>query len=882
MKRLTLWAALILTMFATVRTAQAADILTCYTGQNFSGTSCTSYGTGNSGGYMNTLTTSQLNNQIRSFKLKKGYMVTFAVGTAGWGYSRCFVADNADLEMSSLPCVLDGKISSYRIFEWQTVRKNGLASNDATANNAVSSSWCFTWGVGSDMRPNQECVPHKIQKWWPGVAEIGQKNYSAHMKTDNEPANSKDDYPATVQEVLNYWEDAMRTGMRLCSPSAHDGGYTWLTEFMNAIDQRGWRCDVVDIHCYWPASKFTNNSLQDIYNRYKRPIWISELLWGSSWNKDGIFAAVSNPDNCSDANQTTNLNGAKPILQRLNSLSYVERYAWWNDERAASKIYYSGNTTKLGEYYRTMNAPVGYNNSIQFVPKVVISAPANLTLDQTGSTATLNWTDPNGDMLDGIRIEGRTATSAWTTLKVLTPKDKTGSGNLSYSQAITLEDPSMNIFRVTNLFDGKTYSSSPVSILQGNGWITTIPTNADDFYYLIYSSEASTDLCWTLGWNGNNTDVSYQAPATSFADTRQTWQLERNSDGYALRNLAAYDYVMCSPNSWNFVTNNAEYHVGKSKAYYLPEYQTEGYWTMKNVAHTNCYIGLWDNDKNFVAGKRLAGNREGTTAADHLKIYAISKKEFNEQHLSAGSNANYIMKNPAFSWGTATLSGGDGSSNYPYGWSFIRTTSGWNDHNVAKESINGVDTYRFNSWAGTITKVELLQTLTNLPNGIYRLTADLATTEGLTHTQTRTAIYGAPIDADYIGRSYNIEGKGDSNYLPYEVLLQVNDGTMNIGVRSDGTWFKIANFNLTYLGPTASATDQQKREVIRGRALQKWFFGQTQGDVNLDLRNTISDIPTLIDIMRGNQPDYGPADQNNDKQLNNQDVQSLKNIILSQ
>ena len=58
--------------------------LTCYTEQNFGGEACTNYSEGHSGGFMKTLTTATLNNQIRSFKLKRGYMVTFAIGTGGW------------------------------------------------------------------------------------------------------------------------------------------------------------------------------------------------------------------------------------------------------------------------------------------------------------------------------------------------------------------------------------------------------------------------------------------------------------------------------------------------------------------------------------------------------------------------------------------------------------------------------------------------------------------------------------------------------------------------------------------------------------------------------------------------------------------------------
>lgn len=825
---------------------------------------------------MRTLTTEQLNNNIRSFRLKRGYMVTFAVGTAGWGYSRCFIADEADMEFDKLPAVLDGKISSYRIFEWQSVKKNGLSGEfSADINKALNSSWTFTWGVGEDRRSaGHECVPHKIHKDWPGVAELGSVPFSAHMKTDNEPANNSDDKPATVSEVLAYWQDAMRTGMRLCSPSAHDGGYGWLGEFMAEIDKRGWRCDIVDIHCYWPTSSFTSNSLLNTYNNYKRPIWISELLWGASWNGNGIFSAVSDPNDCSDYNQTKNLEGARPILQRLNSLDYIERYAWWNGEKPASKLYHDGKLTKLGEYYKIMDAGIGYRRSREFIPVVVINKPdvSDVTINE--GTATITWTDSNGDMVDGIRIMGRSSTSDWVQLASVNAKDKTGNGNQTYSETVTLSDNSINTFRVINDFDGKEFSSSTISVLNESGWISGIPINVSDYYYFIYSSEASTDLCWTLGWNGNSTDISYQSPKAYGTTLEQAWQLEKNADGYALRNLAAYDYVMCSPNAWNFTTNNTDYHAGAEKACYLPEYH-DGYWTIRNMGHSNCYVGLWDNDKQFAVGERLAANRDNTTSADHVKIFAISKLAFNEKYLSTTSRADYLLQNPVFTWGTVD-DGGYGTNTHPTGWNFKKTTEGWNDHNVKSEMVAGKSIYRFNSWAGTFTYAELSQSVCGLPNGLYRLTADLATTENTSPYDSRTAIYGAPTDNEYIGRSYNIQGYGVSDFRTYEVYLQVDDNNMTIGVRSDGTWFKVANFSLFYLG--ASSTPQQLREVVRGRSLQKNFFSPS-GDVNMDLHTSVADLTALIDILGGGQSDAGTADQNGDKKADINDVKSLLNTL---
>ena len=98
--------------------------LTVYSEQNYGGTAINDFGLENDGGFMNTLTEAKLNNKIRSFKLKRGYMVTFSTRAKGRGYSRCFIADKADLEVSTLSLVLDQKITSYRIFKWYDTGKH--------------------------------------------------------------------------------------------------------------------------------------------------------------------------------------------------------------------------------------------------------------------------------------------------------------------------------------------------------------------------------------------------------------------------------------------------------------------------------------------------------------------------------------------------------------------------------------------------------------------------------------------------------------------------------------------------------------------------------------------------------------------------------------
>ena len=395
--------------------------LTVYSGQNFSGTSCSDFGLENTGGYMNTLTDEKLNNQIRSFKLKRGYMVTFSTRASGRGYSRCFIADKADLEVSTLPTVLDQTITSYRVFRWYNASKKGLASNGSyEANQALHTSWCYDWAQGNASNlPDCEWVPNHIYEDWPSSATCGSVTGSCHMKANNEPANTSDDTPQSVETILANWENLMRTGMRLCTPSSWDGSDYWngtgkvIKVFLDSIDARGWRCDIVDAHCYWPEGNFSH--LQNYWwPNYKRPIWVSEWIWGASWNQNGAFA-----NGVSDA---TILSTTKNILNNLNSMGCVERYAYWNSE-SKGHIYENGALTELGEYYASMNTGLGYNAAYEFIPtNPRMYDPSNLTAryDSQTQQVTLSWHEVNGEYNQLMVVQERKLGSySWTNVDTI-------------------------------------------------------------------------------------------------------------------------------------------------------------------------------------------------------------------------------------------------------------------------------------------------------------------------------------------------------------------------------------------------------------------------------------------------------------------------------
>lgn len=67
-------------------------------------------------------------NNIRSFKLKKGYMATLANNANGTGYSRIFIAADEDLEVPVMPEGMEKFVSFVRVFRWNYTSKKGKAN----------------------------------------------------------------------------------------------------------------------------------------------------------------------------------------------------------------------------------------------------------------------------------------------------------------------------------------------------------------------------------------------------------------------------------------------------------------------------------------------------------------------------------------------------------------------------------------------------------------------------------------------------------------------------------------------------------------------------------------------------------------------------------
>ena len=407
---------------------------------------------------------SDMNNKIRSFTLKRGYMVTMATNSNGTGYSRCFVADNSDLSINLQP-ELAGKVSFLRIVPWHYVSKRGWGGGTLKECDLMNAPWWYNWSAGSQTTPNVEYVPHKHQIWWPSNTEINAKKNVTHLLGENEP-----DYPDangnpafSVSAVLNEWPNMYASGLRVGSPACCDAN-AWLYAFLDSCDAYNYRVDFVALHCYWYMdAKDWVKRLDEIHKKVKRPIWITEMNYGANWTG----WPLGDDRSASDANQKLYKEKMTAITRALDSLDYVERYCifnWVEDCRAMILDATPDTTVTLAgiAYANGGNLRQAYSEKQAVAPAWRYVAPAapQVVLTPTKMSAKVSWKDNNGELTDSLVVERSLDGGDFKPIETLYYNNKT-----QYSITDNLPAPKNVSYRVKiYCADGKSHTSAATTL----------------------------------------------------------------------------------------------------------------------------------------------------------------------------------------------------------------------------------------------------------------------------------------------------------------------------------------------------------------------------------------------------------------------------------
>ncbi|MFC0877822.1 glycosyl hydrolase [Saccharicrinis sp. FJH2] len=347
-------------------------------------------------------------NAIRSFKLKRGYMATFANTNDGSGYSRVFIADNRDLEIN-MPALLSGKVSFIRVFKHQWVTKKGKAG---WSPEDINSTAYYDWNIGGNSSYNYEYAAIRQNGGWPSWDAINNKPNISHLLGFNEP-DRPDQANISFDAMIDQWPNFMKSGLRLGSPAwssewngAPDGGGN-LFDFIAKCDELNYRVDFVALHCYWAKSaQQWYNDLKYIHDRTGRPIWITEWNNGANWTNESWPAGNReyNP-----ANAAKQLNDMKAILQVLDTASFVERYFiydWVQDCRA---MVLNGGLTLAGQYYYDNPSEIAFTHKNEVIPHWNAQTPYIKLVTSVPSVKKhlIQWVDPNKELTNRIVVERR-------------------------------------------------------------------------------------------------------------------------------------------------------------------------------------------------------------------------------------------------------------------------------------------------------------------------------------------------------------------------------------------------------------------------------------------------------------------------------------------
>ncbi|HEY0551540.1 MAG TPA: glycosyl hydrolase, partial [Verrucomicrobiae bacterium] len=398
---------------------------------------------------------------IASFKLKRGYMVTFAEQENGTGESRCYVAQDGDLEVGRMPASLENNIRFVRIFPWRWATKKGIAGN---LESGLNLGWLYNWNLDRNSPLDWEYTPIRQVRYWPSLDQDWKTRGATHVLGYNEPDHT-DQANMSVGDAISSWPDLLWPGLRVGAPAVSDGGLSWLYDFMAQADAAGLRVDYVPVHyyrCYGnvgdangTANQFYN-FLKGIYDVVKRPLWVTEWNNGANWT------------GCADPTFAQQEAAVQAMIDMLENTPFVERYALYNWVEDVRRVKWDdGSLTGAGVRYRDKASSLAYR---QESVDTGVGSSARFAFDGDAHDA---W----GNGFDAMQVGAPTFTAG------------------KYGQSIALNGSTDYLQLSPRLGDSTDWTFTGWIYWNGGGsWQRILDFGDDDTHYLFLSPRSAGGL----------------------------------------------------------------------------------------------------------------------------------------------------------------------------------------------------------------------------------------------------------------------------------------------------------------------------------------------------------------------------------------------------
>ena len=237
--------------------------------------------------------------------------------------------------------------------DFNTNNTNGTWSNDIVN---LKTYWFYTWGTPLPAQPPQNC--EFVPMFWGRdnvtnaniqlVQQLKAQGKAKYVLGFNEPNNSGQSN-MSVQDALALWPQLESIGLPLGSPATDWPTVQWFTDFMDSVAIQKLRVDFICVHMYVGLDNVGFiQTLEALHAKYNLPIWVTEFAT-ADWN------AATKADNSYTPAQV--LGFMQKLLPELDSLGYVQRYAWFSGDPNSASLWSSalfdagGNLTTLGSWY---------------------------------------------------------------------------------------------------------------------------------------------------------------------------------------------------------------------------------------------------------------------------------------------------------------------------------------------------------------------------------------------------------------------------------------------------------------------------------------------------------------------------------------------------
>ena len=241
--------------------------------------------------------------------------------------------------------------------------KKGFVYNSSPQIISLNPSWYYNWGTQN--LPLIKNIPFTPMIWGNGNVKLKLSQIPSNateLLMYNEPDGNQPGAQSNVsiQTALQNWSTFKSTGLRIGSVASsqnplsnaytpNDGSASLTTSYFDSLwsqlTNAGMQPDFIALHWYAPpnANGFLN-WIDNIYTKYKKPIWVTEMCV-ADWSGKSKFTTA----------QTQTF--MDEVFSGMNSRDYVERYTW--KTRPISDIYMGqgalfnddGSLTALGEHY---------------------------------------------------------------------------------------------------------------------------------------------------------------------------------------------------------------------------------------------------------------------------------------------------------------------------------------------------------------------------------------------------------------------------------------------------------------------------------------------------------------------------------------------------